>query len=266
MIKLTPILTLVLLICSTVPGLAHEFWIEPENYQIDAGEKVVAHLRNGEFFKGSSVAYFERRTVRFEAIQDGTRFPIAPRMGDIPAVDMVATEPGLLVLVHETEAATLKYTEWEKFLKFADHKDFPDVALRHAARDIPQTGFTETYRRFAKSLVGVGEGGGKDIATAMETEFVALANPYVEPLAEGMPVQLFYRQMPRADAQIEVFEKSPEGKVEVTLLRSDADGRAVIPVKPGHSYLIDAVVLREVNDDPVAVWETLWAALTFQVP
>ncbi|MEX0340368.1 MAG: DUF4198 domain-containing protein [Arenibacterium sp.] len=266
MFKFTPILTLVLVLCSSPSAFAHEFWIEPEDYRLAPGDNVVAHLRNGEFFKGSSLAYFERRTARFEAVQGGTTFPITPRMGDVPAVDMVATEPGLLVLVHETEGATLKYTEWEKFQKFADHKDFPDIEMRHTARDIARTGFTEEYRRFAKSLLAIGPGDGRDLVTAMETEFVALANPYTDTLDGGLPVQLLYQGAPRADAQIEVFEKSPAGGVEITLMRSDQDGRAMIPVKPGHSYLIDAVVLREINDDPNAVWETLWAALTFAVP
>ncbi|MEX0280503.1 MAG: DUF4198 domain-containing protein [Arenibacterium sp.] len=266
MFKFAPILSLFLLLCNTAPAFAHEFWIEAEEYRVQPGQNVVAHLRNGEFFHGNSVAYFERRTARFEAVQDGTRFPIAPRMGDIPAIDMTASDPGLLVLVHETEAATLKYTEWQKFLKFAEHKDFPDIELRHAERDIPQTGFTETYRRFAKALVAVGDGKGRDIETAMETEFVALANPYTDPLPDGFPVQLLYQGSPRANAQIEIFEKSPEGEVDVTLLRSDREGKALVPVKQGYTYLIDAVVLREVEDDPETVWETLWAALTFAVP
>jgi hypothetical protein len=39
-----------------------------------------------------------------------------------------------------------------------------------------------------------------------------------------------------------------------------------IPVKSGHEYLLDAVVLRAADPDDGAVWETLWAALTFAVP
>lgn len=254
------------LMLTGLPGLAHEFWIEPEEYQVESGAPLVAHLRNGQKFNGSSIAYFERRTARFELIGAGSTTTLGPRMGDIPALDMAAPGPGLLVILHETTASTLKYTEWEKFQAFADHKDFPDIRARHLARGLPETGFTESYRRFAKALVAIGTGDGADAPTGMETEFVALANPYRDPLAQGMPVQLLYKGAPRADAQVEVFEKAPDGAVVITLMRSDADGRALIPVKPGHSYLIDAVVLREMENDPVSVWETLWAALTFAVP
>ena len=52
----------------------------------------------------------------------------------------------------------------------------------------------------------------------------------------------------------------------ITYLATDAKGEAVIPVRPGHRYLLDAVVLREAPDGDGPVWESLWAAMTFAVP
>ena len=83
-------------------------------------------------------------------------------------------------------------------------------------------------------------------------------------------MRLLYQGGPRADAQIEIFERDARGAVTITTLRTDSAGEARIPVKPGHDYLLDAVVLREPAPDLAAehdaVWETLWAALTFGVP
>ena len=89
-----------------------------------------------------------------------------------------------------------------------------------------------------------------------------------------MKVALRYQDAPRPDAQIEVFERGPEGDVTITMHRTDTAGEAVIPVSKGHEYLFDAVVLRPVEgvgtgkdvDANQPVWETLWAALTFSVP
>ncbi|WP_278921715.1 hypothetical protein [Pseudophaeobacter profundi] len=33
-----------------------------------------------------------------------------------------------------------------------------------------------------------------------------------------------------------------------------------------HSYLANAVVMRPFEDDPKAVWQTLWASITFALP
>ena len=116
--------------------------------------------------------------------------------------------------------------------------------------------------------IAVGDGAGADREAGLETEIVALANPYTDDLSDGLPVRVLYQGAPRADAQVELFAKSPEGEVEITLLRTDAEGVALLPVTPGQVYLADAVVVRPLEpvaeDDPV--WESLWASLTFKVP
>jgi hypothetical protein len=74
---------------------------------------------------------------------------------------------------------------------------------------------------------------------------------------------------PRPNTQVEIFAKSPDGAVQVSQIRTDDTGRAVVKVAPGVEYLLDAVVLEDTgNDDPEqgAVWHSLWAALTFRVP
>ena len=53
-------------------------------------------------------------------------------------------------------------------------------------------------------------------------------------------------------------------------MRSNAEGVAVIDIKPGHTYLLDAVLLRvpepNASNGPPAHWESLWAAVPFAVP
>lgn len=245
---------------------AHEFWIEPEQYQVESGAPLIASLRNGENFKGSSLAFFDRHIERLEFLQNSIATPYVGRMGDIPAIETTAPSEGLLTIVHQTSPSTLKYKTWEKFQAFADHKDFPDIRTRHKARGLPETGFTERYTRYVKTLIAIGSGLGTDAISGMETEFVALKNPYVDDLREGLPVLLVYQGKPRANAQIEIFQKTADNSVEHMTLRTDAEGKANITVKSGHQYLLDAVVLRPLPDGSSEVWETLWAGLSFEVP
>ncbi len=78
-----------------------------------------------------------------------------------------------------------------------------------------------------------------------------------------------FRRRPRADAQVELFDKAPDGAVRLTLHRTDPQGRVALPVEPGHTYMVNAVALRAPDQRHArhrAVWETLWANLTFAVP
>lgn len=256
--------------CLGLMAYAHEFWIEPRGYQVPKGEKVQAVFKNGEEFEGVTLSYFDRKSTRFEMQLGEEKITLTPRAGDNPALDVAAPAgEGLLIVVHETTSSTLTYREWEKFLKFAAHKDFTQAAADHEGAGWPKEGFRESYSRHAKALIALGSGAGSDREMGLATEFVALTNPYAEDFDGTVRVRLLYQGAPRTDAQVEVFERAADGTVEVSLHRTDSEGIAGIPVKPGHSYLFDGVVLRPFDgkgEENEPVWETLWAALTFAVP
>lgn len=252
----------------TVAASAHEFWIEPLAYQIQPGAEIKADLKVGQEFSGSTYPYRPSQITRFDLLQNGKDTEVEARIGDNPALGMTVDDDGLLVIVHETTDSRLTYTDFAKFEKFVRHKAFPTVIADHDARGLSRDKFVESYRRYAKSLVAVGAGEGNDAPIGMKTEIVALANPYTDEI-DTMPVQVFLDRAPRVGAQVEVFEKGPDDSVTITLFSTDKDGKAVLPVKKNHSYLVDAVWAEALpNDDTEAgpVWKTHWAALTFYVP
>lgn len=260
------IVTLSLL--STGFAQAHEFWIEAHAFEIESGENVVADIRIGQGFGGSPFAFIPPNFVRFDMVQGDQVVVVDSRVGDRPALNM-AMPDGLWIAVHETTDSNLTYSEWEKFAGFVEHKAFDNVLETHMELGLPEVGFLETYRRFAKSLIAVGDGAGADRALGLRTEIIALANPYVDDVTGGVPVLVQFENAPRVGVQVEVFEKDSAGEVIVFTTQTDAKGVAMIPVKAGHSYMLDAVVmLAEEYDDPVkdAVWRSLWANLTFAVP
>ncbi|NSY38876.1 DUF4198 domain-containing protein [Leisingera sp. ANG59] len=248
------------------PLLSHEFWIEPKKYQVESGEAVVARLRNGQEFKGAEQPYLDHRIARFEVMQGEAASPYLGRMGDMPAFAGDTMQDGLAVLIHQTQPQTLTYDNWEEFHAFVDHKGFAGVPEAHQARGLPDAGFAEQYTRYAKALVAIGDGSGADLSTGLETEIIALANPYTDDLTAGLPIRVLYQGIPRPEAQVEVFAKAPDGTVTISTQLTDAKGVTVVSVAPGNSYLLDAVVLRPAPDSNDYVWESLWAALTFAVP
>jgi hypothetical protein len=265
--SILPKTALALCICAS-PLQAHEFWIDAEDYTVPVGETVTATFRNGEEMVGSALSYIPGRSLRFEMVVDGEVRPIPSRMGDNPAVAVADLPEGLVTLLHETREQYVTYQEWPKWVRFTEHKDFTWSQQAHVDRGLPQEGFREAYLRFAKALVAVGDGAGQDAPRGLRTEIVLGANPYTDDLSAGLPVQVLLDGAPKAEAQIEMFERDAEGEVTVTLHRANAEGRAVLPVASGHDYLLDSVTLlpQEPDGERDPVWLTLWAALTFAVP
>ena len=251
--------------------LAHEFWIEPTEFQAKNDAPVVANLMNGQLFSGSKQTFFATSNTRLDVVMGGKVAPIVGRMGDRPAIQLPAPmQDGLMILAHEAAPSTLSYREWAKFIKFVEHKDFGHAVPTHEARGWAKENFKETYTRHSKSLIAVGHGEGADRELGLATEFVALENPYLPEFDGTMDVALTYNGAPRKDAQIEVYARDADDTVTVTLTRTDDQGRAEIPLQAGFEYMLDAVVLRPVEGATTVeagpVWETLWASMTFAVP
>lgn len=265
------ILSIILSLLFAWPAYAHEYWIEPKIYVVPTDTTLTAGLFNGQKFKGGEYAFFPKNFRRFDMALGERVEPVPGRLGDTPALAMQPLGQGLHAALYESAGDTVYYREFAAFARFVTHKNFPGVFARHAKRGLPQAGFIEYYTRHAKALMAVGNGEGQDRAYGLETEIVALKNPYTDDLSQGLPVKVLYQGKPRADVQVEYFDKNAAGDVVVSLHRTNADGVAILPVTPGHSYLVDAVVMREpaagsAAEAQKAVWETLWAAMTFAVP
>ncbi len=263
-------MTALILALVAAPANAHELWIEPLQYQISPDGTLEADIVNGQEFSGAKQPFLPQRFVNFLLFVGEDVARVSGRPGDRPALNQPPLAEGLNIAGYQANTATVTYENWEKFQKFVDHKDLGDVLSRHRARGLSENGFKEVYSRYSKTLVGVGNSVGTDLRLGLETEIVALDNPYTDDLSGGMRVQVFYRENTRPDTQVEVFEKAPNGSVNITLYRTDANGIATFPVRPGHEYMTDAVVLRvpsqQLQDVSASVWETLWANLTFAVP
>lgn len=247
-------------------ALSHELWLEPQQFQAGNGDEVKIEVRNGQDFRGVDLAWFDPRISRAVTAQDGNISAYKGLPADRPAITVTPVD-GLMTVAYMSKLSTLTYDSWEKVLRFAEHKDFPWFEARHAERGLPEDRVTEGYWRFSKTLIAGGTGEGADLDIGMETEFVALTNPYTD---EGpIRVQLLYQGAPRADAQVEMWDMVGNN-VEKTFHRTDEQGIVALPVQPGHIYMIDAVVLREPASEAAlekgVMWESLWANMTFAVP
>lgn len=252
-----------------LPAQAHEFWIAPADYSVNAGDTITANLRVGSDMKGVPQPFLDGNIARFDLVTGDTSVPVTGRLGDQPAMAAVATTEGLAIVVHETMPTTLTYRDYNVFNRFVAHKNLDGVLALHLARGLPPAGFKETYTRHAKALIAVGNGAGMDRAFGLKIEIVALTNPYTDDLTNGMTLLVLLDGQPRSDAQLELFGTSPDGSVKRVVYRTDAQGKVNITVEPGVEYLADNVAMTALpNDDPAAgpVWHSDWASLTFQVP
>jgi len=255
-------------------ALAHELWIEPLAWQVPSETRLEAQLVNGQNFAGNDglglrLAFIPKWFTRFELALGAQTVAVASRIGDTPALSMPALGDGLHVVLYQSSGDVVRYSGMSKFETFIEHKGFIGIEARHIARGISQQAFSEYYTRYSKALIAVGPGAGEDRDMGMETELIALDNPYTFG-GDTVRVRLTYQGAARANVQVELFEKSATNDVTRAVFWTDAQGVALLPVRPGFAYMVDAVVLREptpaLASEKGVAWESLWANLTFAVP
>lgn len=254
----------------TSAAFAHEVWLDAKEFQVEKNIKLAAELKNGQNFVGGGLIYNPRSFTRFDVLSADGLEPVPGTIGDRPALSLPDQPEGLQIISYESTVSTLSYNEWDKFQAFADHKNFANIKARHSARGLPETDFIEAYTRHVKMLACVGICDGQDAAVGLETELVALLNPYQLQTDAILPVQLLLDGTPQPGRQIEIFARKADNAVEITTVFTNQNGVAEIVLSPDTTYLLDAVTLRATSTErrakTNAVWDTLWAALTFQTP
>ena len=248
---------------------AHEFWIEPSDFQPEPGDRVTVDLLIGTDFQGLSSPYTPDEIAAFAMIDAAGERPITGRFGDMPAGQITAAQAGLTLLYHQTGPLFVNYRKPEKFISFATEKGFAEIAALYQQAEVENFRLVEQYRRFAKSLVMVGPAAGQDQLLGLEMELVALTNPYQHPATETFRVAAYESGVPRPGAQVTVFIRHAPRDIEQKIIIADEDGQIQMPLLPGRQYLFDSVKLyrlKKPDTETDAEWESLWASLTFAVP
>jgi len=247
------------------PLFAHEFWLEPESFQLAEKDVLRVHIKNGQDFKGDLIPYLPFNKVSFGLTVNGKASDIKARMGDMPAINQPVNESGLYSIHYSSKGHELIYDEEGKFKSFLEKSGLSNIWTRHKARGLPSIGFKENYYRFAKTLVQVGDKLGKDAVSGMLFEWLVLDDPY-----DGSGVinlRLLYQGKPLALAPVNVFFQT-DNTLKRLQYKTDVKGELQIFITEPSKLLINSVKMLEIpviwpTDD--AVWESLWASLVLDI-
>jgi uncharacterized GH25 family protein len=94
-------------------------------------------------------------------------------------------------------------------------------------------------------------------------ELIPERSPYALGVGDALPVVLRYEGKPLAGVLVMALHGSGE---TLASIRSDAAGRARVPLSRGGAWLVKAVHMVPAPAGTDADWESIWASLTFELP
>ena len=259
-----------LLIAYSIRANAHEFWIEPTQYQLN-DDLINAHLRVGQEFQGMVLMYNPQdfKTFKILSGSKNKKEKIKGILGDVPAINITTNLDNLLIIYHETKDKYVDYKKFQKFEDFVNEKGYQQLINTHLEKGFPESNFIESYRRYAKSLITLNGSEGKDKKTGLLFEFVLDQNPYKELNSKQISGTLYYKKKPLKKNLVTIFSKYKNTKLSIVNTITDDKGKFTFDIEPGREYLLDSVVIYPLKADPEKnepIWHSDWASTTFLIP
>jgi ketosteroid isomerase-like protein len=266
-----------LIIGFTFPAGAHDFWLIPLGFHVDAGSDLVVLGQTSSAFPESISAVTVDRVASARLIGGSLAVEIRDLgvSGNSLRLRHRPATPGqhiVAVTIHprsvrESPAAFQNYLVIEGAPEALER-------LRREGR-VPRDTITRRYAKYAKSLVTVGQGGPAawDRTAGHPLEFVPASAEAPVPGA-AWSVRLLFRGQPMAGARVHagVVALGPAegldalaGTEQHVELLTDAQGRVSVPITRAGLWNLRTLQIVEADAGSGADWDTHWATLVFEV-
>jgi uncharacterized GH25 family protein len=247
------------------PALAHDFWIEPLDFEVQAGGAVAVRLRVGELFTGDVIMPEPDSIAQFFATDSSGRRPLRPVSSAQPLAVLAARQSGLLAIGYESRPATVTLSA-EPFERYLRDEGLDHVIVQRDASGTRLEPGRELFARSVKSLVRI-EGEAPEPASlaplGLPLELVPESDPYQLGTGSKLDLQLLYQGQPEPD--ILVVAMAQDDPLSSQRARTDATGRVTFSLDRPGPWLVKAVRMDAAPADSGADWMSWWASLTFSI-
>ncbi len=180
-----------LLFCATSAG-AHDFWIEPEQWQTSPGQTLALQLKVGVAFQGRSYRRNPPHIRDFFITGRSGRHEVTEKPGADPAGRVVMPAAGTLVAGYRSNSTRIELPA-EKFTTYLQEESFDSViAARQQAGQTDQPG-TEAFSRYAKAILNnarLDQGYRQNLG--FELEMIPQKNPYAMSTGDHLPLIVYF--------------------------------------------------------------------------
>jgi uncharacterized GH25 family protein len=257
-----------------MPLRAHDFWLQPSAYSIqaDVPTSMTLQVGHGPFRQRSPVP--ARRIIQFRAIApDGTTMDLRQglQLGQ-PAKDgdFELHHPGTHMLILQTDDKAQTHLPPLRFNDYLMAEGLtPALEQRDRLHRTDRDG-SERYSRCAKSIVQVGPGSAQSRDEASELvglplEIVLDINPYHTPQSATLPVRVFYEGHLLAGALVKLTDLRQDAS-PFEMKRTDASGRATFDMPKEGSWLLNVIWTKPLPPGDETDFETVFSSLSFGFP
>lgn len=246
-------------------ALAHEFWLQPNQFFARVGETIRVQVLVGEHFAGERSEGRKNRILQYAHYAAGTRTDLAPTLtgdtyGDV-AVLLRTAGTHLFGFANTPKFLSMRA---DSFLLYLREDGLDNVVAARQQRHETDKPSRELYQRCAKALVQVG---GRPDATfarplGMPLEIIPLANPYAQRAGQSAGFRVEFRGQPVSSALVRYWNRHGTNQLTEEQQRTDARGCVRFRLRAGRN-MVSVVWMVPCADTIQADWHSYWGSLTF---
>ncbi|HTU45391.1 MAG TPA: DUF4198 domain-containing protein [Bryobacteraceae bacterium] len=247
---------------------AHDLYILPQSFGVEAGARVTVGFHNGDSFPESEVAPTIARLKTAQLLSAFGGVPIDDLKVEgnrATGVVMVPDHKGTMILSVETVPNFIEL-EPEKFIEYLKEEGMEHVIEWRSQHGEASKPGRERYSKFAKSLITSGSPDEFYNHTfGFPIEIIPDANPAALRAGRELPVRIMFRGKPASNLQVEAAWATAEQKKTTVIGRTDANGRIRVPINAAGKWRLHSLVMERCQEPAAADWESFWASLTFEI-
>lgn len=251
---------------------AHDFWLQPQTFRIDANAPLPFTLQVGHGPLRQRSAIPMRRIERLDAVApDGSiehmRSQLRPR-GDADDGEITFDRDGTYVLVLQTDDRAESHLPAIRFNDYLRAEGLtPALAVRELMH-LTEADGSENYRRIAKAIVQVGDAPADAEVTraiGLPLEIVPERSPFATQRATMLPVRVYYEQRPLAGALVKLTNLGNDAEPYETHV-TDREGRTAFTLPEKGAWLLNVVWTKPMPAGSDTDFETVFSSLSFGIP
>ena len=249
------------------PVLGHDFWIQPSQFAVRAGETIPFTLLVGHGTARQRWGVPAERVRRFAAISAAGSTDLRTVLHTDTGTDdgsLTLRTPGTHVIVLESNPA-LSVLPAIRFNDYLAAEGLTPAIDQRKRAGTTQTEGRDYYSRRAKTLIKVGAGNTAQQHVTrpaqLKLEIVPQKNPYDMKPGELLPLLILYEGRPLSGATVKLNNLDSDAE-PVAQQRSDAKGRTGFMVPLRGRWQLNVIWTQPIKN-PNAEFETIFSSLSF---
>jgi uncharacterized GH25 family protein len=258
--------SLAVLASAASPALAHDFWLQPAQWNQSEGTAVEVTLQVGHGPDRQRSPIRASRLLLINAIEpNGSTVDLHQRLhlggaaGDL-SVGGPGDTPSMIVLA--TDAKAESHLDPERFNFHLKDEGLSAAITWRAAHKLTAAEGSENYGRVAKLLlVSKNKTNAIQRPLGLELEIVPLADPYA-PGVRHLPIQVIFNHAPLQGAQVKLYDLGDDTAPRATCT-TDRAGQCAFDFARSSSWLVNVVWSTPNPEGSGTDFRTIFSSLSF---